>query len=353
MVRRHLTLLAGLLALLLGSGLRPALAQDSPDVSGEWEMTAETPAGSFTSTLKLERAGETLSGTMTSRNGEPRKLTNLKLAGKTLTFERDISFNGMDLHLVYTGTVDGDTIKGTFEANGQKMDWSAKRRAAPAAAVPVSTTPITPGQVAGTWILTIETQNGTREQTLVLKQEGDKLTGTVTGFGDQVNPLQNVSIQGHQLRYTTAVERNGQTFRRTSVVTFAGDMLKGTTEGRSGNRPFTGRRQAAPAQVATAGIAGSWKLTVQAPEQTYHPTLVLVQQDGKWSGKLVRDDGMEDTLKQVTVNGSQLQFVVDLDIDGNVLHLEFKGTIEGANLKGAIDANGMSLPTTGQRAPQA
>jgi hypothetical protein len=137
------------------------------------------------------------------------------------------------------------------------------------------------------------------------------------------------------------------------VVTFAGDMLKGTTEGRGGNRPFTGRRQAAPAPVAVAGIAGSWKLAVEAPEQTYRPTLVLVQQDGKWSGKLVRDDGKEDALKQVTVSGNQLQFVVDLDIEGNVIHLEFKGTVEGANLKGAIDANGMSLPTTGQRAPQA
>src|SRR5438105_10107368 len=107
MVRGRLKVLAGLAALLIVPAFAAAQPEKPVDVSGDWERTVETPGGNFTSTMKLEKKGEALSGVSIRRDGTESKLNDVKLAGKTLTFTQDVTFNGMDLHLVYTGTVDG------------------------------------------------------------------------------------------------------------------------------------------------------------------------------------------------------------------------------------------------------
>src|SRR5207244_1988858 len=107
MVRGRVTALAGLAALLIVPALAAAQAEKPVDVTGEWERTVETPGGNFTSTMKLEKKGDALSGVSVRRDGTESRLNDVKLSGKSLTFTQDLSINGMDLHLAYTGTVDG------------------------------------------------------------------------------------------------------------------------------------------------------------------------------------------------------------------------------------------------------
>jgi hypothetical protein len=347
-MKRTLSAGVGLLLLLLAPGLAIGQAEKPTDVSGDWEMTAETPFGTFTSTLKLEKQGDALTGRVVGEGGEESKLDKVKLAGKTIGFERDITVNGLDLHLVYTGAVDGDSIKGTFEANGQMMTWTAKRKTVVAG--------VTGASLAGTWKLQLETPNGTRERTLVLKQDGDRTTGTITGRNDEAVPLTEVSLKGRELRFTVAQERDGNTIRRTYVATVDGDSLKGTIEGGNQARGFTGKRDAAPVVPGPAAavpvLAGAWKLTVMA-DQTHRPTLHLTEQAGKLSGKLAGEDGGEWMLKDVVVKGNQLDFAVDITVDGQEIHLNFTGTIEGDRLKGAFSQGGASYATTGERQPKA
>jgi hypothetical protein len=343
MVRSRFITLAGLAALLIAPALAAAQSEKPVDVSGEWERTVETPGGNFTSTMKLKKEGDTLSGVTVRRDGAQTALKDVMLAGHTLTFTQDVTINGMDLHLVYTGTVDGDTIKGTFAAGGQTMNWSAKRASAAAASGPVS--------AAGAWKLSVETPNGTRERTIVLKQDGEKLTGAATGPNDQSVPLEGVSLNGKELRFTLSFDRNGQTVKRTYVATLTGDTLSGTIEGGNQSRSFTGKRDAAPA-IAATGPAGVWKLTVQAPDQTYHPTVTLLQDGDKWSGKFAVDQDTMQPLKDLTVKGNQLDFKVDLQANGMDIHLTFSGAVDGDKLKGSIDANGQAMATTGERQPK-
>jgi hypothetical protein len=342
-MRRTLFAAAGLVLLLLAPGLAVSQAEKPIDVSGDWEVTAETPFGNFTATMKLEKQGETLSGRFVGEGGGESKLDKLKLTGKAIGFERDITVNGLDLHLVYTGTVEGDTMKGTFTAGDQPMNWTAKRKSVVAAA--------TGSGVAGTWKLQVETNNGTRERTLILKQEGDRFTGTVTGRDDEMVPLQEVSLKGKELRFTVSMERDGNVFRRTYVATVDGETLKGEVEGGNQARSFTGKREAPP--VAAPVFAGAWKLTVMADDQTHRPTLNLTEQDGKLIGKLVGQDGDEWPLKEIAVKGNQLDFAVDITVGGEQLHLKFTGTIEGDRLKGALSQGGNNYITTGERQPKA
>jgi hypothetical protein len=338
MTRYALYSLAGVAALLLAPGIATAQAEKPVDAAGQWAMTVETPAGNFTSTLKLERKVDQLTGVSVGQDGKETKLNDLKLAGKTLTFTEDVTHEGTDYHLVYTGTIEGDAIKGTFETVGQTMTWSAKRAAS---------TPAIPVSAAGTWKITVQTPNGPRERTLVLKQEGSQLSGTITGPMDQVSTLQDASLKGKELRFTISFDRNGQTVQRTFVAAVDGDSLTGGIEGGDQRITFTGKRETAPA--ATAGAAGSWKLSIMAPDRTYLPTITMTQQAGKWAGKLVTEQGDTAELKDLMVNGNQLSFGADLDMGGMVIHLKFSGSLDGDKLKGTMEANGSTLPTTGDR----
>jgi hypothetical protein len=338
MTRNALYTMAGLAVLLLSPRFGTALAETPADVLGNWETTVETPGGNFTSTLKLVRNGDQLSGVSVGKDGKETKLNDLKLAGKTITFTEDVTHEGTDYHLVYTGTLDGDTITGTFETMGQTMNWSAKRAASPPAASV---------GMAGTWKITVQTPNGPRERTLVLKQEGEKFSGTITGPMDQVTTLQDVSLKGKELRFTVSFDRNGQTVQRTFVAAVDGDSLAGGIEGGDRRSTFTGKRDAAP--VAASGATGTWKLSVKAPDKTYQPTITVTQQAGKWGGQLVDEQGDKAELKDMLVNGNQLSFVADLETGGMVIHLKFSGTLDGDKLKGTMQANGGMLPTEGER----
>jgi hypothetical protein len=320
------------------------LAQaDKPlDFTGQWEMTAETPVGNFTSTMKIERKGDQFSGVTVGKDGKETPLNDVAVTGKTLTFTEDVSFNGENYHVVYSGTAEGDNIKGTFQSSGETMNWSARR---------LTTSAPAQVNVAGTWTISLDTPNGTRERTLVLKQTGSSLTGTITGPSDQPIALEGASLTGNELRFSVSVDRNGTSVKRVYTSKVEGDSLTGTIEGGSQTRSFSGKRQPAPSPVSS--LAGTWKLAVQAPDRTYNPTISLAEQGGKWSGKLVDEQAHEAELKELMVNGNQLDFVADLERGGTIIHLKFSGSLEGEQLKGTMEANDNKLPTTGERTPKA
>jgi len=76
------------------------------DVSGKWNMKVETAAGSGTPVFVLKQSGETITGTYTGQLGEAPVKGTIR--------EKDIrlEFKGGEIAVVYTGTVDGNTMKG-------------------------------------------------------------------------------------------------------------------------------------------------------------------------------------------------------------------------------------------------
>ena len=81
------------------------------DVSGAWVLQIETPAGSATPTVTFKQSGEALTGTYAGQFGEAPITGTLK--GDQLTFSLDLTVQDMKLHIVYSGTVTSDSIKGT------------------------------------------------------------------------------------------------------------------------------------------------------------------------------------------------------------------------------------------------
>jgi hypothetical protein len=87
-----------------------AIAADTASVSGEWALSVETPNGTGTPSVVFKQDGEDLTGTYKGRFGESQLKGTVK--GNEIKFSVTISPQGQDLVLEYSGTVDGDSMKG-------------------------------------------------------------------------------------------------------------------------------------------------------------------------------------------------------------------------------------------------
>jgi hypothetical protein len=80
----------------------------------------------------------------------------------------------------------------------------------------------------GTWKWSFAAQNGqTIESTLKLKQDGDKLTGTITGRGGNETAIKDGKVDVDEISFTVERERNGQTFVQKYNGKLSGDTIKG------------------------------------------------------------------------------------------------------------------------------
>jgi hypothetical protein len=96
--------------------------------------------------------------------------------------------------------------------------------------------------VSGNWKLTFETPNGAANPSLVLKQEGEKLTGTYKGrFGEF--PLEG-AVKGKEIKFTVKVNAQGQEFLLEYAGTVDGDAMKGKVKfGDMGEADFSGKKE--------------------------------------------------------------------------------------------------------------
>jgi hypothetical protein len=96
--------------------------------------------------------------------------------------------------------------------------------------------------VSGNWKLTFETQNGTANPTLALKQDGEELSGTDKGrFGE--SPLEG-AVKGKDIKFTVKVNAQGQEFRLEYAGTVEADTMKGKVKfGDMGEADFSGKKE--------------------------------------------------------------------------------------------------------------
>jgi hypothetical protein len=82
----------------------------------------------MTQTLTLQQDGTKLSGTLKGQRGEA-PVAGM-VSGNNISFSVTRSTPNGDMKIDYTGTVDGDAMKGTVTVMGNSRDWTAKRSAA-------------------------------------------------------------------------------------------------------------------------------------------------------------------------------------------------------------------------------
>jgi hypothetical protein len=79
---------------------------------------------------------------------------------------------------------------------------------------------------SGTWKASLETPNGTMENTFTLKVDGDKLTGTVTMGQMGEAPISEGKVDGDNVSFAVVRDFNGNQFRINYKGKVSGDEMK-------------------------------------------------------------------------------------------------------------------------------
>jgi hypothetical protein len=108
------------------AGLLVSFAALAADVSGNWNLTVESPRGVTNPTMTLVQKGEDVTGTYKSQRGEMPVTGTLK--GSDLKLSYTVNAGGQSMTIEYIGVVDGDAITGkTVMGQMGEGKFSAKK----------------------------------------------------------------------------------------------------------------------------------------------------------------------------------------------------------------------------------
>lgn len=218
----------------------PAAPAAAADAAGTWNANFRTPNGEIPAQIKLAKSGEKLTGTISSQMGESPLEAEQKGTALTIRFTMQGQNGPMAIEL--SATQDGDTMKGSTMAAGSPAgEWTATRDKAAAAPASAASTPASttaPASLSGTWNVSLELPNITATPTLVLKQDGEKLTGeyvsqqygkfpltgTVKGADVTISFAMNVEGTALNVTYAGKIDKDGKIAGTVNV----GDMMNGT-----------------------------------------------------------------------------------------------------------------------------
>jgi len=86
------------------------------------------------------------------------------------------------------------------------------------------------GDVSGTWKWSQQGPGGEIEFTLKIKQVGEKLTGTITGFGGEESPIEEGKVKDGTVTFKVTRDFGGRPFVTTYTGKVDGNALKGKSE---------------------------------------------------------------------------------------------------------------------------
>ena len=220
----------------------------SPDVSGNWEVTINSPQGARTGQLSLKQEGEKLTGTIKSRMGETPLDGSVK--GKEIKFKYTVKFQEQDFTITLSGNIDGDALKGDADFGGLAQgDWNAKRASAAAASsgAPAAAAPSSGDKggdkidVTGSWSVTVETDGGSGNPSFTFKQEGEKLTGKYKGMFGEADLTGTVKGDKIEFSFKVSGQLDGTL---TYTGSTDGKMMKGKVSlAGMGEGTFSGKKQ--------------------------------------------------------------------------------------------------------------
>src|SRR6266511_2705580 len=125
-------LVYALSALVCALILTASATAQSPNVTGDWDVTINSPQGARTGQLSLKQDGEKLTGKIKNQRGETPLEGEVK--GKEIKFKYTVKLQDQDLVISMSGNIDGDAMKGDADFGGLAQgDWNAKRASAAAA----------------------------------------------------------------------------------------------------------------------------------------------------------------------------------------------------------------------------
>lgn len=226
----------------------------------------------------------------------------------------------------------------------------------PAAAVAQSAA-LKSGDASGRWEATFYTDNGEIPATIVLKKDGEKLAGTISGAQGQTE------IWGTQKGTAVVLSLIYETGNGSMTITLNGtqdgdSMSGGADFGGQGGANWDAKRAADPAASKPAqadaskpaqpeskalDVSGAWALEVNAAGGSGTPTVTLKQEGEKLTGQYSGQLG--EAPLSGTIKGNAIAFQFDVDVQGTSLRVVYAGTVERDSMKGTVTLGEMGEGT--------
>lgn len=231
----------------------------------------------------------------------------------------------------------------------------------PAAAVAQSAA-LKSSDASGRWEATFYTDNGEIPATMVLKKDGEKLAGTISGAQGQTE------IWGTQKGTAVVLSLIYETGNGSMTITLNGtqdgdSMSGGADFGGQGGANWDAKRAADPAASKPAqadaskpaqpeskalDVSGAWALEVNAAGGSGTPTVTLKQEGEKLTGQYSGQLG--EAPLSGTIKGNAIAFQFDVDVQGTSLRVVYAGTVDRDSMKGTVTLGEMGEGTfTGSR----
>jgi len=293
-------------SLLVCASLTLAAGRASAGVEsilGKWTAKAITPMGPLELELEIKMEGAQLVGTLVGFQ-ESVPLSNLKFEDPNLSLE--VSLAGATFKL--SGILKDGKFDGKYEQVGAELKgpWTAERKATP----PLM--PATAGAISGLWSSVAVTHGGELAFKMDLKQEGEKVTGTL-GSDMGIVPLQAASFKEGKLQFNIDLGPNAYHVE----ADLKEDKFNGkwSAVGGPDSGAFTASRQAA-ALVQTyisgaADLGGIWVTTAVTPDGDALTFDIELKQAGEaLSGNAVAPEGKVPIQKGTFAN-NEMTFEIE------------------------------------------
>ena len=317
---------------------RLALIEEaSAGISGDWDVTIESPRGSRTVRFAFGQEGSKLTGTMLGQGADAP--VQGRIEGSEVQFSYTIQLQENELDIAMTGTLDGDSIQGDADFGGlAKGRWKGVRVAGapPGSAVNIS----------GRWALKVQTPQGTREVSATFETADARLDGKL------MSPLGELpftgSITGNQVEFSYVVSFQDNELPITMSGTVHEDSMTGTADfGGLAEGDWTGIRLAEVA-VPTVNLSGEWELTINSPQGSRDVRASFESEGEQLSGKLISPLG--ELPFAGTLTGNQVEFSYVIQFQDNEFPITMSGIVEGDEMTGDADFGGLAQGDwTGQR----
>jgi len=214
----------GVLAAAVVLAVTPAAFAQS-GAAGNWDLAMSTPQGTNTIGLSLKVAGDKVSGELNGPMGAvPVEGT---AAGSGVKVMAEVNIQGMALQFTIDGKVEGDTMAGNVKVGDFGEFPFTGKRAASAPAAAAATTAAAGASAGGAAITDLNGKwdiklviagMGEVPATVVMKQDGDKVTGTIS------SPAGDVAIAGTVSGRSVKLAFEAETPQGKLPITMTGDI---------------------------------------------------------------------------------------------------------------------------------
>ncbi|MBI4585201.1 MAG: hypothetical protein HY717_14405 [Planctomycetes bacterium] len=186
--------------------------------------------------------------------------------------------------------------------------------------------------LSGEWAVVIAYNDQTRDYSLDLKQDGEKISGSFISPRSGKYPIQKGSFKDGKLNMEVVRNISGQDVTIKFDGKLVGEKLEGMAQlsEYSGSFSATRKSQAKPAASEKShSPVGTWKVTAETQEgREYQSELTIEGKGGQLSGSSQSRLGSID-YKSIQQEGGKLRLAIVLPINGQDIEFHIEAAFEG------------------------